>query len=267
MGSLAIPQVFGMLPVKILTQVVGVAMISGIVRLFRRGVAVPYCFFAIVSSAMLIVWHFPPNERFVLPLCPLLLAGLLAELEHLTQLIKGAFHHKDVGQRVAASGMAVVLGAIVVAALLVQFFMSFEYLYDSAQQYRMKLVDMRAAYTWIAANVPDSSKVLSNDDPILYLYSGRRGHVVPLVPRSWYADDHASTVAAYRDIAAYCRAQGFEYFYSNTDDTSRWTSDPAEIQSVRQAVHENPELTPLFAYGFGTVYKVANLPQPIAATR
>ncbi len=115
---------------------------------------------------------------------------------------------------------------------------------------------MRAAYAWIAANVPDSAKVLSNDDPILYLYSGRRGHVVPLVPRSWYIDDHTSTVAAYRDIVAYCRSHGFEYFYSTTDDTTRWTDDPDVVKSVRQAVNENPDLMAMYQFGFGTVYRV-----------
>ena len=259
MGSLAIPQVFAFLPVKILTEVVGIAMILGTVRLFRRGIAVPYCFFAVASSAMLVVWHFPPNERFVLPLCPLLLAGLLTEVEHIAAMLKSGFRHPDLGQRVAASGVAMVLASIVIGALAIQCFMSFGYLEDSAKTYRAKLGNLRAAYAWIAANVPDSSKVLSNDDPILYLYSGRRGHVVPLVPRSWYGDDHASTVAAYRDIAAYCRSRGFEYFYSNADDTSRWTDEPGEVKAVHQAVRENPDLTPLFTSEFGTVYKVRPL--------
>ena len=115
MGSLALPQIFAILPVKILTQVVGVAMISGIVRLFRRGIAVQYCFFAVISCAMLIVWHFPPNERFVLPLCPLLLAGLLTEIEFIAKMLQSAFRHKDIGQRVVAAGMATVLGAILLA--------------------------------------------------------------------------------------------------------------------------------------------------------
>ncbi len=63
-GSLVVPQVVGLLPVKILTQVIAIAMISGVVRLARQGVAVPYAFFALISSGMLIVWHFPPTERF-----------------------------------------------------------------------------------------------------------------------------------------------------------------------------------------------------------
>jgi hypothetical protein len=254
MGGLAIPQVIGLLPVKILTQVVGVAMISGCVRLFRRGIAAQYCFFAIVSSVMLIGWHFPPTERFVLPLYPLLLAGLLTELEHITAMLRSAFRHKDMGQRVVAAGMGAAVAAILIGALAVECFMSFGNLYDSAEQRRSKVTDMRAAYAWIAANVPDSSKVLSNDDPLLYLYSGRRGHWVPMGPRAWYANDHESTVATYRDLAAYCRRQGFEYFYSNTDDTSRWGGDAGQVEAVQQAIEKNPELKPVFASGFGTVY-------------
>jgi hypothetical protein len=258
MGSLAIPQVIGLLPVKILTQVVAIAMISGTVRLFRRGIAVQYSFFALLSSLMLIAWHFPPTERFVLPLCPLLLAGLLTELEHIAMMLRSAFGHKDIGQRVVAAGMAAFVAVLVLGALAVQCFMSFGYLYDSAAQQRAKLVDLRAAYTWIATNVPASSPVLSNDDTLLYLYSGRRGHWVPMSPRAWYAGDHASTIATYRNIADYCRSHGFEYFYSNTDDTSRWGGDPEEVEAVRRAVQENPELKPVFASGFGTVYQISS---------
>jgi hypothetical protein len=264
MGSLAIPPVFAFPAVKVLTEVVAIAMISGCVRLYRRGIGVQYSFFTIVSSVMLILWHFPSNARFVLPCCPLLLAGLVTELEHLVSMLKSAFRHKDMSQRVVSYGMAGCVALIVLATLALQAYMAFPYLEDAEKRYRAKRVDMRAAYAWIEANVPDSAEVLSNDDPLLYLYSGRRGHVVPLVPRSWYADDHESTVAAYRDIANYCRTHGFEYFYSNADDTSRWTNDPKEVEAVRLAVHENPELTPLFEDSFGAVYKVASSQQPVA---
>jgi hypothetical protein len=152
--------------------------------------------------------------------------------------------------------MAAVIASILVGAFVLQCFTSFGYLYDSANQDRAKLVEMRAAYAWIKANVPESANVLSNDDPILYLYSGRRGQVVPRVPRFWYADDHKTPVVTYRDIAVYCRNHGFQYFYSTSDDVARWTDDPEEIQAVRKAVHENAELTPQFESGYGTVYRV-----------
>ncbi len=212
MGSLAIPPVFALPPVKILTEVVAIAMISGCVRLFRRGIGVQYSFFAILSSAMLIVWHFPSNARFVLPLCPLLLAGLVTELEHLATMLRSAFRHKDKEQRVVAYGFAAVVASIVLATLALQFFMAFSFLDDAEKQYRAKLTDMRAAYAWIEANVPDNAKVLSNDDPILYLYSGRRGHVVPLAPRHWYAErsyKHGDRLSQHRQLLPHSRVRIF----------------------------------------------------------
>ncbi len=256
MGGLAIPQVIGSLPVKILTEVVGVAMISGCVRLYRRGVAAEYSLFGIVSLLMLLVWHYPPNERFVLPLYPLLLAGLVAELEHLGSMLRTAFGHKDAGQRVAAMIMSACVAAIVVGALAVEAFVSFDYLYTSANQSRTKLAGMRAAYNWISAHAPNSATVLSNYDPILYLYTGRSSQMVPLLPRFWYAGDEQSTIAAYRDVAAYCRSHRFEYFYSNPDDISRWTDDPEEARTVEEVVESNRDLEPMFRSSFGTVYRV-----------
>ena len=63
MGSLVLPKLLDFGPVKILTQVIAIAMIAGIVRLVRRGIAVEYAAFALVSTGMLLVWHFPPSEK------------------------------------------------------------------------------------------------------------------------------------------------------------------------------------------------------------
>jgi hypothetical protein len=100
---------------KTLVQVIGVAMIVGLVRLVRRGIAVDYAMFALFSVGILLIWHYPPNERFVLPLFPLLLAGLIEELDHIVEMLRGAFRHKDAGQRIAgrvlAAGVVTVFGA------------------------------------------------------------------------------------------------------------------------------------------------------------
>src|SRR5579871_3403565 len=111
MGSLVLPKIIDNLPVKILTQVIAIAMISGIVRLYRRGIAREYAWFALISSAILLVWQFPPNERFVLPMLPLLVMGLVEELEHLASMLRAGFRHKDASQRVAA---AIMSGAVAV---------------------------------------------------------------------------------------------------------------------------------------------------------
>src|SRR5206468_3483241 len=129
-----------------------IASIAGIVRLVRRGVMAPYALFALVSFAILIVWHFPPNERFVLPLLPLIVLGFFEEIEHLVRSLKPGFQNKDRGQRVAAGVLASVAGLLVAAVIGLQSFVTFSFLDESAKQKRAKLADLTQAYAWIDSN-------------------------------------------------------------------------------------------------------------------
>jgi hypothetical protein len=91
----------------------------------------------------------------------------------------------------------------------------------------------------------------------MYLYTGRRGNYLPLLPRWWYSEDHSSIIGAYRDLAAYCRNRGLTYVYFTTQDLERETGDQ-DRQEIEHSVRQNPELTPIFQAGIGTVYKVRN---------
>ena len=255
MGSLVLPKIIDLPPVKILAQVLAVAMIAGIVRLVRRGVAIDYAIFALVSVGILVVWHFPPNERFVLPLFPLLLAGLFAEVEHLAAMLKPAFRHRDVSQRIVAGMFAAGLASVFLAALGLQCYMTFISLSDTAAGQRRSLADRRAAYRWMAANLPPGANVLSYDDPLLYLYSGHRGNYLPLLTRWWYAEDHASIVNAYRDLPAYCASRHLAYVYFTKEDLSRETGEQ-DRAAIEELVRSNPALTPVYSAGIGTVYRI-----------
>lgn len=256
MGSLVLPKIMDSLAAKILTQVIAVAMISGIVRLARRGVAVDYALFALVSSGILLLWHFPPTERFVVPLYPLLLAGLVIELGHLAKMLRAAFHNKDIGQRVVAAVFSAAVAAVFGIALVLQFYTTFVYLKASSHQKAAKLRDLETAYSWIVANLPSSATVLSYDDPLLYLYTGRRGNYLPLLPRWWYSEDHHAIIDAYRNVAAYCRRRGLEYVYFTSEDLER-EAGPDDRDQIARSIRENPELTPVFQSGIGILYKVA----------
>lgn len=256
MGSLVLPKVADSLPVKILTQVIAVAMISGVVRLVRRKIAADYALFALISTGILALWHFPPNERFVVPLYPLLLAGLITELAHLARMLRAAFGHKDMGQRVVAAMFSGVVLAVFGIALVLQFYTTFVYLKASSDQKAAKLRDLETAYSWIAANLPSSATVLSYDDPLLYLYTGRRGNYLPLLPRWWYAEDHRSIIDAYRNVATYCRSRGLDYVYFTSEDLDREVG-PDDRERIAESIKDNPELTPVFHSGIGVLYKVA----------
>lgn len=256
MGSLVIPKVVAFPTVRILTQVIAIAMLAGVVRLVRRGIAVDYAAFAILSLGILAVWHYPPNERFVLPLFPLLLAGLTAEFDHLWNMLKKALHHKDLSQRVVAGMFGAATAAVCLTALGAQVYTTFWLLNQIAAQERPKVADRRAAYQWMAANLPAGAKVLSNDDPLLYLSSGHRGSSVLLMPRWWYADDQESVVNAFRNAPAYCMTRGLQYLYSTPDDLSRFTEGKS-IDQVLTAVRSNPHLKTVFTGSAGTLYQVS----------
>jgi 4-amino-4-deoxy-L-arabinose transferase-like glycosyltransferase len=256
MGALVLPKLVDILPIKILTQVIGFAMIMGVIRMARKGLMRDYALFSIGSVILLLIWHFPSTERLVLPLLPFLLAGLLTEMEHLGNMIKPALRHKDAGQRVVGAGFGLAVASMLLAALGVQTFMAFWYLDSSAAQHRAKLAARRSVYQWIDGNLPREAKVLSYDDPLLYLYSGRKGNYLPLLPRWWYAEDHASIQAAYKDLSNYCRSRGLDYVYFTDEDLSRETGSE-DRDAISKLVHSNPELVPVYHQQAGTIFKVS----------
>jgi len=255
MGSLVVPKIIDFLPFKVLTQVIAVAMLAGVVRLVRRGIAVDYALFGLLSLGILAVWHYPPNERFVLPLFPLLLVGLVTELEHLWDMLRKALHHKDASQRAVAVVFAAGVALFFAAVLGLQAYMCFVMMPQTAELQRTALAERRAAYRWMSANLPAGSSVLSYDDPLLYLYSGHRGNYLPMLPRWWYAEDHAKIVNAYRDLGTYCKSRGLAYVYFTSEDMSRETGED-DRKAIEELVRSSGALTPVYSAGIGTVYRV-----------
>ena len=147
------------------------------------------------------------------------------------------------------------LAAVFFAALGLQCYMTFVLLSDTAAEQRRNLADRRSAYRWMAANLPPEAAVLSYDDPLLYLYSGHRGNYLPLLTRWWYAEDHLSTVNAYRDLGAYCAARHLTYMYFTKEDLSRETGEK-DRAAIEQLVRTSPALTPIYTAGIGTVYRL-----------
>jgi hypothetical protein len=231
MGSLILPEYIDLQPVKILTQVLGIAMIAGTVRLARRGIAVPYALFALVSAGMLLIWHYPPNQRFVLPLFPILAAGLITELEHLVQMLRGAFRHKDMGQRVVGGAFAMVVLAVLGGALTLELLMTFRFMPREAGAARAQRVETRATYAWIEQHLPPSAGILSDDDPALYLYTSHPGNSAMVMPRWWYAGDQQQIDKFYKDVAPYCRSRGLAYYVA----ASGRSADDPQLESVFKA--------------------------------
>jgi len=112
MGHLVLPRLFATPLENILSAAIAVAMVAGVVRLARHGIARSYALFALVSAAVLLVSGFPSTERYMLPLYPLLLVGLVTEWERLSQAIVKDSRVRDTAQRIAAHVWAVGLALL-----------------------------------------------------------------------------------------------------------------------------------------------------------
>jgi hypothetical protein len=289
LGYLILPNVTSSLFMKILAELIGVAMISGIVRLVRSakgaartggaaeeaiaphsvlrgfqsgGKAVHYAIFAAGASFMLVIWHFPPNERFVLPLAPLGFAGLITEMGHFVGMARTGLKHREASQRVAAAVMLSFAALLFAGAAGLQAYVGGVFLGETANEYRTRNIDYRGAYAWIRANLPQDAAVIAYNDPVLYLYTARRSISRPLPPYIWYGNDHARAVELYRELAPYALQHGAGYVYYTTKDMRR-DMDAEDVDDIETAIRSNPRLTPVFRYGIGTLYRVDGAAEPL----
>ncbi len=206
MGSLVFPQMMeGWLAKVILWPLAGV-MIVGCVRMTRQGYARLYGSFGLVSVAMLLVWHYQPNQRFILPLAPLLLAGFCFEMVQLA----GWFQRRRRG--LAVHGFAMVLVLILTGGLVLQICMDVGVIPQLARNDRLNARAYQSIYGWIAKNLPADANVLWQDDTALYLATGRHSvsYVVP--PREFEATGgDAGEALRFRAIDKYAHQQHLGY--------------------------------------------------------
>jgi hypothetical protein len=255
LGSLVLPQVLGVGILKILADVIAIAMIVGIVRLVRSGLCVHYALFAAGSAVLLLIWHFPPNERLVLPLYPLALAGLLAELAHFWSLMRGGLSSSDMGQRVVAGLMATVVGLIFAGALVLQFFTAATLLPGSAAAQRHLNVPNQAAYAWVRLNTPPEAQFFAFFDPLFYLHTGRHAMSRPLPPALWYHEDREGILKHYEDLVPYAKAHGLGYLLINDQDFRREMSDE-DRAALEKSIRENPQLERVWMRETSAIYRV-----------
>ena len=196
---------------KHLERIVGLAAIVGTVRLARRTGKLHYPLAAAFFAAMLLVWNYPPDQRFVFPLYPLLLAGLATELLHLLRVLQLAWRKNAPGDRAAAICVGAVSGLFVGFVLAANLYGLFAFEPRLLRAYEEDLQSRRPAYRWLAASAAADARVFAYDDPLVYLYTGRRACSMPVPTKFWYHNDTASIDHMVDTLPAFARAQGMDY--------------------------------------------------------
>jgi len=184
--------------------------------LARQG-ARPYSVVAVVYLGLLTVWNFVPNARFVFPLLPLLLDGLLTELRHFRDMLKVTW--------TTQRGATIVIGALVAAGALwtIQRNSTAAWAYTAAipLQYRELAADRELAYAWIRANTPVEANFLVYEDPALRRHTGRHGIGIHCPTRLFYANDTKAILAYHAALITHMRDENLQYLLIGPNDLSQ----------------------------------------------
>jgi hypothetical protein len=254
-GSLVLPNVSGSFILKTMEQVTAVAMIAGVVRMVRRGRGLLYALLAAGSCAQLVVWHFPPNERFVLPFLPLALAGLMTEMEHLGLMLRAGLRHRDAGQRVVAAGMSLAVASVLAGAVILQIYVGQVLLPEQETARRVANKDRIATYDWIRTRLPRDATLLTSEDGLVFLNTGRHAMRRTLPPPFWYREDHAGIIDWMSNFQTFSQEHGLTYFvFSGVDFRQGVTSSDA--YAIQEAIRSSPDLSPVYQAESAAVFKL-----------
>ena len=258
LGALLLPATTTLIVEKVLAVTLGVAGIHGVVRRVRRepaGLVAPYAYFCLLYGLRLVVWHFPPNERFVLPMGPLWLLGIYTEFTHVGGVVGKAFRNPDRGQRVAGG---VLVGVMVLVAAWCGW-RQVELLVDgmptTLADHRRRFDDTAATMTYIREKLPAEATVLAEMDPTVYLRTNRRGARNIVTTIHWYHNDDAGMERDYANAADYCKRRGIGYILLNRWDYARDLS-PAAHEAIQRRLAADGRLELVFSSGPAALYRV-----------
>jgi hypothetical protein len=239
-----------------LARFLAIVGIAGTVRLARRVGITPYHWFALAYIGILLVWHFPPNSRFLLPLYPLLLAGLAAELANLARVIRNAWPRGRANKLVVAA-IAAGLAGVSYIAIVWNIRALVHEIPTLVSQYRTVLASNRRAFAWIAQHVPEGS-FYAYDDPMFYLYTRHHAASLPVAPLPFYREDRESILRPFRSMPAFAREQHLDYVLFTAADFHRDLPE-TERAEVRRILAGEKELVPVYRSPLSSIFAVSPL--------
>jgi hypothetical protein len=239
---------------KMVAQTIGVGMMVGVYRLTKERPAVwPYTLYALGHVGLLLVWHFPPDGRLLFPIFPLLLAGLSVEAAR----VGGAAWRlrNDKSQRAGVLVFATVFGAFLLVVLRAHYD-AFFIVPEFAAQNRAMTAETTACVSRMQTEVAANEKVLTDNDALLYLTTGRHAMrmIAPFVHS--YEDNVRNAELRLPEVA---REQGFKYVMLNRSFLGRLT--PEEEAQRYAFLRKHRDLEEMFSCGKVTVWRVRSIAQ------
>lgn len=229
-------------------KLVAMLAIGGVIRHARIVGWNPYHLFAAGHVAMLLLWHFPPNERFLLPLLPLLLAGFSFQLQRMG--LPALRFSRPL--RNASAAFAVVFACGWCLLLGQQFLVTVPRAHRGFRHIR---TEHTSSYRWIAENTPAGARFLAYNDPLLYLYS-QRAACRRLVPTHYYyRDDPSGTRELHSSLPEFARAHGLGYLVTTGSDWSAEILPRTMAEEFRRRECQGFPVTEIYRNGWTAVYR------------
>jgi hypothetical protein len=193
-----------------LARLLTFASISGCVRLVREGRLTHYAWFGALYTVQLLCWNYPPTARFFLPLLPLVAAGAWREWQSLRGIISAAYRKKGADRMVAVAACGFV-GFVAFSSLRGIATGLHGILPPVLQQRAELLAEKQDAYRWISANTSPAAAVVSYQDPLDYLYTGRRGYSLRVPPGVLKRGDRQEIDRCFAQLPDLMAAHGVEH--------------------------------------------------------
>jgi len=169
--------------------------------------------------ATLLLWHFPPNERFLLPVLPILLAGLSEEVILLDGLLRKSLRSAAIPQRAVAAFLVTLSLGFCLTAAWSAGVAYLHYLPQFFRSERTQFTEDRGLYAWIATNAAPDALFLAYKDTRLAIWTGRKAIRLIVPPMLYYDGDRSRMDLYFHSLPEFARRQGITHVVVSATDS------------------------------------------------
>jgi hypothetical protein len=239
-----------------LARLIGFAALAGVLRTARTRGWSHYAAFGLAQAAVLTVWNFPPNTRFVFVLLPLVWHGLYTEVSHIASVVRLSWQRKESGQR-ASAAVAASLLALFAYGVGANGWQGWRQMHMAARAHRVDRTRASAQlFPWITQHLPAGSRFYADRDPMLYLHTGARGRSIVIPPAAVYKEDEGAILSQVRRIRPFLDRHQLDYVLVTPSDFERYPRQREKMRRAMLAELSQPGYEKLAAQGGYEVYKV-----------
>jgi hypothetical protein len=205
-----------------LAAILSAAMLLGVIRQAKAHGWKPIHFALPFYCVIILAWPYPLMGRFLLPFLPLFLAGLWTEISRFAALFRSPSRGTmPRGERALAAGMAILVVSTLVFAGWKNLVGERSKLLSYSVERGKAVQEQLEAYQWIREHTAPQDRIVAYEDPLLYLYTGRKAVRPATISPSFV---YLGTEEGVRDDAAHmadtARSIGARFWVSTDGDFS-----------------------------------------------